>query len=178
MRRCEGGVIFPLSRVSTGIRWPPSLVILWIGGNDISPNRHPGLIIQDLIEIKCTFEVRGTCTILMTIENRNYRPSNPHYVLQHMYNCTKNAINRALQRRFRGRISLTGGITLNSLHNSWDGVHIDRVGSGSIQRKVLGVCERFLETWRRRNRIHNLHEYLLGHWSRHCETLWWLQPSN
>ena len=124
------------------------LAILWIGGNDIEPNTSPRIILDDLRQIITGFQRANTDVIIMTIEARNYAEGSRHYVAPDIYNRIKNTINRRLQKDYAGRMILTGGLTVNSSHHSWDGVHLNRRGRENIEHKVIGAINYYMQGWR------------------------------
>lgn len=139
---------FEYPELTQALRDNLDLVILWMGGNDINPATSPRVILDDLRHIITEFNRVRTSVIIMTIEARKYMEGSRHYVAPQLYNKMKNAINRRLQKDYAGRVILTGGLTVNESHLNMDGVHLDHVGRGNIERKIIGAVNNFMLGWR------------------------------
>lgn len=144
-------MFFDYPELTTALDNDLNLVVLWLGENDITSTSRPKDIFTDLFKIKHEFESRGISIIMMTIENHDYRHGHPHYVAAAAYNSCKNSINRVLQRKCRGSVALTCGLSVNSSQNGFDRVHLDRQGRQNMQNKVLGAINNFLKYHRRQH---------------------------
>ena len=104
------------------------LVIIMLGGNDISEATDVKKLVADLLQIHEAVESFGATCVLCTIEKREYPPNHPHFVDSEVYNKIMNAVNKKLCKTLKGKIILLGGLTypldvrvMDRIHPTWEG---------------------------------------------------------
>ena len=123
-----------------------NLVIVMLGGNDITDATDPNKLTADYLAVHQAIESYGAKCVLCTIEKRVYKEGHIHYVDPEAYRKVMNAVNRKLSRALKGKLILLGGRTY-PLDLRTDGIHPNFEERKHIWNKVVGAIKYHQEEW-------------------------------
>lgn len=123
------------------------LVIVMLGGNDISEKTDVKKLVTDLLAIHQAIESYGATCVLCTIEKREYPPNHPHFVDPQVYNKIMNAVNKKLCKTLKGKIILLGGLTYPLDVRTMDQIHPNWEGRKRIWAKVHKAIKFHYDQW-------------------------------